>query len=104
MPLPPAEQVSSYALAIGASRAKFEKSSALPENQTAGRAGDRTSQGPPISRRPDAWRVNDALPQLSISRSTLYALAAAGKLKLIRVAGRTLVPDTEIQRLAHEGA
>jgi hypothetical protein len=31
-------------------------------------------------------------------------LARAGKLKLVRVAGRTLVPDAEILRLAAEGA
>jgi excisionase family DNA binding protein len=41
---------------------------------------------------------------LNISRSSVYALAAAGKLKLIRVAGRRLIPDSEVLRLAQEGS
>ena len=51
-----------------------------------------------------ARRVNDACDALQISRSHLYALAAAGKIKLIRIGGRTLVPEAEIDRLADEGA
>jgi excisionase family DNA binding protein len=51
-----------------------------------------------------AWHVNDACAALQISRSHLYALAAAGKIKLIRIGGRTLVPGVEIDRLADEGA
>ena len=51
-----------------------------------------------------ARRVNDACDALQISRSHLYALAAAGKIKLIRIGGRTLVPEAEIDRLAEEGA
>ena len=56
------------------------------------------------ARRPDAWRIPDGAKQLGVSRSTVYALAAAGKLRLVRIAGRALIPDTEIQRLAREGA
>jgi excisionase family DNA binding protein len=51
-----------------------------------------------------ARRVNDACDALQISRSHLYALAAAGMIKLIRIGGRTLVPEAEIDRLAEEGA
>jgi len=56
------------------------------------------------SRRPDAWRVNDGLAQLSISRATLYKLAGDGKIRLVKIAGRTLIPDSEIRRLVGEGA
>jgi excisionase family DNA binding protein len=49
--------------------------------------------------RPDAWRVNDALRQLSISRATLYKMASSGDIRLARIGGRTLVPDAEIKRL-----
>lgn len=49
--------------------------------------------------RPDAWRVNDALRQLSISRATLYKMANSGEIRLARIGGRTLVPDAEIKRL-----
>jgi len=53
---------------------------------------------------PRAYRINDACHVLSISRSNLYVLAAAGKIKLIKIGGRTLVPEAEIARLAQEGA
>ena len=53
---------------------------------------------------PRARRVNDACVALQISRSHLYALAGAGKIKLIRIGGRTLVPEAEIDRIAEEGA
>jgi excisionase family DNA binding protein len=51
-----------------------------------------------------AWRVNDACPALGISRSHLYDLAAAGKIRLIKIGRRTVVPDDEVQRIAREGA
>jgi excisionase family DNA binding protein len=59
----------------------------------------------PASNYRRARRVNDACDALQISRSHLYTLAAAaGKIKLIRIGGRTLVPEAEIDRLAEEGA
>jgi excisionase family DNA binding protein len=54
--------------------------------------------------RPSAWRVNDALLQLGISRATLYKMANNGEIRLARVGGRTLVPDAEIKRLLGEVA
>jgi excisionase family DNA binding protein len=59
---------------------------------------------PPPERRPDAWRVNDALLQLGISRATLYKMAGNGEIRLARIGGRTLVPDAEIKRLIGEVA
>ena len=56
------------------------------------------------SRRPDAWRVNDALRQLSISRATLYKMIKAGDLRMSKIARRSLFPDTEIRRLVDEAA
>jgi excisionase family DNA binding protein len=56
------------------------------------------------SRRPDAWRVDDALRQLSISRATLYKMVNRGEIRLARIGGRTLVPDAEIKRLVGESA
>jgi excisionase family DNA binding protein len=50
-----------------------------------------------------ARRINAACEALDISRSHLYALAAKGKIKLIRIGGRTLVPESEIDRLVEEG-
>ena len=41
---------------------------------------------------------------LGISRATLYKLSLQGKVKLVKIAGRTVVPETEIDRLASGGA
>jgi predicted site-specific integrase-resolvase len=54
--------------------------------------------------KPKARRVLDACKVLGISPSLLYRLAAENKIKIIHIAGRTLVPETEIDRLASEGA
>jgi excisionase family DNA binding protein len=54
--------------------------------------------------RPDAWRVNDALAQLSISRATLYKLIGSGEIRMIKIAGRSLIPDSEIRRLLGEAS
>ena len=51
-----------------------------------------------------ARRVNDACRAIGIGRSTLYKLAADDKIKLVRILGRTLVPESEIERLVKEGA
>lgn len=45
------------------------------------------------------YRVADACAALGISRTSLYALAKSGELKLIKIAGRTLVPRCELERL-----
>lgn len=52
---------------------------------------------------PMAFRIRDAVRVSGLSKSTLYELAAAGKLKLSRVGGRTLVPRAELQRLIEDG-
>lgn len=46
-----------------------------------------------------AFRINDACRLLGIGRTTLYGLARSGQLKLIKIAGRSLVPRSEIERL-----
>lgn len=50
-----------------------------------------------------AFRIPDAVKASGLSRSTLYELAAAGRLKLSQVGGRTLVPRAELERLIAEG-
>jgi excisionase family DNA binding protein len=52
---------------------------------------------------PLAYRIKDAVRASGLSKSTLYELAAAGKLKLARVGGRTLVPRAELMRLIEGG-
>ena len=48
---------------------------------------------------PLAYRISDACRVAGIGKTSLYALAAAGKLRLIRVAGRTLVPADDLRAL-----
>jgi excisionase family DNA binding protein len=52
---------------------------------------------------PKARRIPEACRVLGISRATLYKLAAQGKVRLVHIAGRTVVPETEIDRLASCG-
>ena len=46
-----------------------------------------------------AYRVDEACHALGIGRTSFYELVKAGDLKLIKIAGRTLVPRTELERL-----
>jgi excisionase family DNA binding protein len=48
---------------------------------------------------PYAYRVLDACAALGISRTSLYELVKRGEIKLIKIAGRTLVPRSELERL-----
>jgi excisionase family DNA binding protein len=47
-----------------------------------------------------AYSINEACRQLSIGRTSLYEMAKRNELRLIRIAGRTLVPRSELERLA----
>jgi excisionase family DNA binding protein len=53
---------------------------------------------PPHSER-FAYPVNHACYLMGIKRTLLYELAKNGELRLIKIAGRTLVPRSEIERL-----
>jgi excisionase family DNA binding protein len=46
-----------------------------------------------------AYRVSDACVALGIGRTSFYELVKSGQLKLIKIAGRTLVPRSELERL-----
>jgi excisionase family DNA binding protein len=46
-----------------------------------------------------AYRVPEACMALGIGRTSLYELVRIGELKLIKIAGRTLVPRSELERL-----
>ena len=49
-----------------------------------------------------AYRVPDACTALGIGRTSLYELVKAGKIRLVKIAGRTLVPRSELDRLLSE--
>jgi excisionase family DNA binding protein len=48
---------------------------------------------------PAAFTVRDFCRALSISRSHLYSLVKQGRIRIVKVGGRTLVPGTELRRL-----
>lgn len=53
---------------------------------------------------PIALRINDVCRALGISRTSVYKIIAEGQLKTVRIAGRTLVLRTEIERLVSDAA
>ena len=46
-----------------------------------------------------AFKVADACEALGIGRTSLYELAKRGDIKLLKIAGRTVVPRSEMERL-----
>jgi predicted site-specific integrase-resolvase len=52
---------------------------------------------------PLAFRVKDFCQRIGISPSTFWKFVGLGKIKVIRVGGRTLVPTAEAERIAREG-
>ncbi len=48
------------------------------------------------------YRVNDACRALGIGRTLIYSLIADGQIRAIKIAGRTLIPKSEIDRLVSE--
>ena len=49
-----------------------------------------------------AMRVNDFCATIGIGRTTAYELINEGKLTAITIAGRTLIPASEVDRLIAE--
>jgi excisionase family DNA binding protein len=50
-----------------------------------------------------AYRVKRACEQLDISPSTFWKFVRLGKIRVVRVGGRVLVPHEELLRIASEG-
>src|ERR1700683_4775127 len=46
-----------------------------------------------------AWPIPEGAQRAGVSRSTIYKLSGQGKLRLIKIAGRRLIPESEIVRL-----
>jgi excisionase family DNA binding protein len=56
-----------------------------------------------MNNQPFSLRVKDFCKRIGISPSTFWKHVAAGKLKVVRFGGRTLVPYTEVERFLREG-
>jgi excisionase family DNA binding protein len=52
---------------------------------------------------PRALRVDDFGRTVGLSRTTIYELIKTGRLRAVRVAGRTIIPTSEADRLISEG-
>lgn len=50
-----------------------------------------------------AYSIKEACQASSLGRSTLYKYISAGRLKAIRVGGRTIIPVEELQALLAGG-
>jgi excisionase family DNA binding protein len=46
-----------------------------------------------------AWPIAEGARRIGVGRTSIYKLAAEGKLRLVRIGGRTLLPEEEIIRL-----
>jgi excisionase family DNA binding protein len=86
----------------------FEAPNGVPSNRKARRAEAARLRGKPEQPAPlpnaFAYRVNDACRMVGIGRTKLYALAKKGKLKLLRIGGRTLVCGDSLRSLPQLGA
>jgi excisionase family DNA binding protein len=49
---------------------------------------------------PLLYRVNDFVKVTGIGRTSTYRLIREGKLRTVKIAGRTLIPAEEVSRLA----
>jgi excisionase family DNA binding protein len=49
-----------------------------------------------------AYRINDFTKLMGLGRTSVYELIKDGKLKAVRIAGRTLIPASEGDRLIAE--
>jgi excisionase family DNA binding protein len=49
----------------------------------------------------DAYTVQEARAKLDIGYATIYRWIKSGKLSTLSIAGKTLVPKSEVQRLKH---
>ncbi len=48
---------------------------------------------------PLAHRIPEACRRLGVGRSSLYELIKSGEVKTIKIGTRTLVPETELQKV-----
>ena len=51
-----------------------------------------------------AWQVNHFCKAVGIRRTSFYELLKQNKLRTVVIAGRRLVPDSEVRRLLTEAA
>jgi excisionase family DNA binding protein len=55
-----------------------------------------------VAMRPALLRIPDFCAASGLGRTTVYGLIASGRLKSVMIAGRRLIPTTELDRLEAE--
>ena len=49
------------------------------------------------------WVMRDAWEFLGVGERTFRRMASDGRIRVIRIGGKPMIPDTEVRRLAAEG-
>lgn len=68
----------------------------------------KVEQNPPLAERatvvgnPLLHSIDEACKRLSMGRSWLYAEISAGNVKVAKLGRRTLIPDSELRRIAEQ--
>lgn len=76
----------------------------LSANPKLNRAESRTAaRNKPDTAERQAWRVREFCEGLGISNSTFWKYVAAGRIHVIRVGRRVLIPADEATRIAQKG-
>lgn len=77
------------------------KTNSIPVAGVDGAAKNRPEKWHDVARL--TWSVAEAARRIGIGKTSIYKLAKQGELRLVKIAGRTLVPDSEIARLLGVG-
>lgn len=64
--------------------------------------GQQAATNPPLP--PLAYNIPAFCQVMGIGRSSTYEMMKSGELKVVRIAGRTLIPASEARRLLGEAA
>ena len=51
-----------------------------------------------------AYSIKEACRATSLSKTTIYAKIAAGKLRAVRIGGRTVIPADSLRQLVADGS
>jgi len=58
----------------------------------------------PEAEKPFAYRVKPFCQRVGISPATFYKYVGLGKIRVVKIGGRTLVPAAEVERLLSGGS
>lgn len=76
---------------------------AAPLANGASEAHVRLESGSPPTSTKRAHAIEDAATQLGVSPATIWKYAKLGRIRLVRIGGRTLMPETVLQEILARG-